>query len=106
MTCARCGQSDPDAPPGRWCKACERAYDGWSRQYAADILWSVLAGTAVVLFAGVGLPLLGLDWLLAATGVFAGFGTFVGLFRLNARRRRRQFLTAGPVPRAYLPGKT
>jgi hypothetical protein len=60
----------------------------------------------VVAFAGMGLPLLGVSWLAAAVGVFGGFGTFAGLHRLNTGRRRRQYLRAGEVPRAYLPGKT
>ena len=105
MACARCGDPDPDAAPPRWCKACELAYDGWSRRYAADIVWSTLPAMAIVAFAGMGLPLLGASWLLAATGVFAGFGTLVGLHRLHRRRRRRQFLEIGEVPRAYLPSK-
>jgi hypothetical protein len=49
-----------------------------------------------------GLPLLGADWVAAASAVFAGFGTLVGLFRLSRRRRRRQFLLDS-LPRAYLP---
>lgn len=100
MTCPRCG-AEVDRP-GRWCAACERAYDGWSRRYAADVVWEALSGTAVVMFAGVGLPLLGAPWLLAAVGVFAGFGTFVGLHRVNQRRHRRAYLARGDVPRAYL----
>jgi hypothetical protein len=106
MACERCGDPDVDGDPSRWCKACEVAYDGWSRRYAADILWAVLPAGVLVTFAGMGLPLLGASWLLAATGVFAGFGTMIGLHRLNRRRRRRQYLEAGEVPRAYLPGKT
>ena len=47
------------------------------------------------------LPLLGLGPLIAAVGVFGGFGTLYGLHRVNNRRRRRQFLQA-PLPRAYL----
>jgi predicted membrane-bound spermidine synthase len=104
MACARCG--DPDSETGRrWCAACERAYDVWSRRHASDVAWAALAGTVVVTFGGMVLPLLGLSWLAAAAGVFAGFGAFVGLYRLNARRRRRQYLRTGEVPRAYLPGK-
>lgn len=115
MACARCGNPDetePSAPEvpllslarGRtWCPTCERAYDAWSRRHASDIVWEALAGTVIVLFAGMGLPLLGVSWLVAATGVFAGFGTMIGLHRVNARRRRRQYLR-GEVPRAYLPG--
>jgi hypothetical protein len=105
MACARCGNPD-EGDDRRWCAACEAAYDGWSRRYAADIVWAALTGTVVVVFAGMGLPLLGVSWLAAVTGVFAGFGAFLGLHRLNGRRRRRQFLAGGPVPRAYLPGKS
>ena len=101
MTCERCGAET--AEDRRWCKDCEQAFDGWSRQHAADLVWQVLAGTVVIVGFGMGLPLLGVSWLVAAGGVFAGFGTFVGLHRLNRRRRRQQFLTAG-VPRMYLPG--
>jgi hypothetical protein len=105
MACARCGTSE--IPSERaWCVACERAYDAWSRRYAGDVVWEVLAGTAVVAFAGMGLPLLGVSWLAAVSGVFAAFGTFAGLHRLNGRRRRRQYLRAGAMPRAYLPSKT
>jgi hypothetical protein len=104
MACARCGNPDPETGR-RWCAACERAYDAWSRRYASDVVWAALSGTVIVAFAGMGLPLLGVSWLAAAGGVFAGFGAFVGLHRLNARRRRRQYLKAGGMPRAYLPGK-
>jgi hypothetical protein len=119
MACPRCGDPDaeperasPDGPFGlatggrRWCAACERAYDAWSRRHASDIVWEALAGTVVVVFAGMGLPLLGVPWLVAASGVFAGFGALVGLHRLNRRRRRRQYLQVGEVPRAYLPHRT
>lgn len=109
MACPRCGNPEPESgsvSERRWCAACERAYDAWSRRYASDVVWQVLAGMVIVVFAGMGLPLLGVSWLAAATGVFAGFGTFVGLHRLNTRRRRRQYLRGGEVPRAYLPGKT
>ena len=46
------------------------------------------------------------EWLVAASAIFAGFGTIGGLHYLNQRRRRRQFLRTGDVPRAYLPSKT
>jgi hypothetical protein len=101
-----------DAPFGflaqarRWCDACERDYDAWSRRHAADVVWEALAGMVIVVFAGMGLPLLGVSWVLAATGIFAGFGTIIGVHRLNARRRRRQYLRGGDMPRAYLTEKT
>lgn len=105
MACVRCGT--PETPSGRtWCAACERAYDAWSRRYAGDVVWEVLSGTAVVAFAGMGLPLLGVSWVAAVCGVFAAFGTVAGLHRLNGRRRRRQYLLSGAMPRAYLPQKT
>jgi hypothetical protein len=104
MACPRCGAPAPDTGR-RWCAACELAYDAWSRRYASDVVWEALAGTVVVAFAGMGLPLLGVSWLAAASGVFAGFGAFIGLHRLNTRRRRRQYLRGGEMPRAYLPGK-
>jgi hypothetical protein len=105
MACARCGEPDPEPRRG-WCTACELAYDAWSRRYASDVVWEALSGTVVVAFAGMGLPLLGVSWLAAASGIFAGFGAFLGLRRFNNRRRRRQYLEVGAVPRAYLPGKT
>ena len=101
MSCARC-QGAVDANASSWCKDCERLYDGWVRRHASDIVWQSLAGTVVVSTIGLGLPLLGVGWLVAATSAFAGFGTIFGLGRLNRRRRRRQFLQA-PLPRADLP---
>lgn len=106
MTCPRCDEPDDALAPGRWCKLCEASYDVWSRRYASDIVWEVLVGTSLVVFAGMGLPLLGASWLFAATGIFAGFGAILGLHRLNRRRHRREYLRSGEVPRAYLPSKT
>ncbi len=105
MACPRCGDPAPETGP-RWGASRERDYASWSRRFPSDVVWEALAGTVVVAFAGMGLPLLGVSWLAAAAGVFAGFGAFLGLHRLNGRRRRRQYLRAGAVPRAYLPGKT
>ena len=104
MQCSRC-QAELVPPVARsgWCKACELAYDGWSRQYAADIVWQLLGAATVVATIAIALPLLGLPVLLAATGIFAGFGALVGLRQLNGRRRRKQFAATGDVPRAYLP---
>ena len=104
MACARCGNLELETGR-RWCAACERGYDAWSRRHASDIAWAALSGTVVVAFAGMVLPLLGVSWLAAVAGVFGGFGAFVGLYRLNARRRRRQYLRSGGVPRAYLPDR-
>jgi hypothetical protein len=105
MACARCGNPELEIRR-RWCAACERAYDGWSRRYAGDVVWEVLAGTVAVTAIGMGLPLLGVSWLAAVAGVFAGFGAFAGLHRLNGRRRRRQYLRGGEMPRAYLLDRT
>jgi hypothetical protein len=99
MTCPRCGAKTSD---DRWCAECERAFDTWSRRHASDIIWSLLAGGLIVTATAVTLPLLGLDWILAATGVFTGFGTLYGLHQLTRRRRRRQFLRGAAMPRAYL----
>ena len=100
MACERCGR---DAKPGTWCAECERAYDTWVRRHAADIVWAVLGGGVVLAAVGMILPLLGADWIVAASAAFAGWGTIFGLHRLNARRRRRQFLAGDALPRAYLP---
>jgi hypothetical protein len=100
MACPRCSAESSD---DRWCTECERAYDTWSRRHASDIIWAVMAGMVIVTGTAIALPLLGIDWIAAATGVFAGFGTLVGLHRVNRRRRRRQFLRGAAMPRAYLP---
>lgn len=98
MACRRCGSESAS----KWCKDCEQQYDQWVRAHAADIVWQALAGGVVVCAIGVGLPLLGVGSLVAASGAFAGFGTLYGLSRMTRRRRRHQFLQA-PLPRAYLP---
>lgn len=103
MQCRRC-----DAPiddERRWCASCERAYDTWSRRHASDVVWTILAGGTVTTLIGMGLPLLGLSMLYAATAIFAGFATFGATYRLAWHRRRQQFL-ATALPRAYLPTKT
>ena len=100
VACPRCGTDSDD---DRWCTECERAYDTWSRRHAADIIWSLMAGMVIVATTAIAVPMLGMDWILAATGVFTGFGTLVGVHRLNRRRRRRQFLRGAAMPRAYLP---
>ena len=99
-TCQRCGAEVTGKTA--WCKQCDVLYDGWIRKYATDIVWQALAAGVVVAAAGLGLPLLGVGWLVGATGAFAGFGTLYGLSRLTRRRRRRQFLQTS-LPRAYLP---
>lgn len=104
MSCTRC-KADGDLGPRGWCRDCEREYDTWVRRHASDIIWPVLAGMVMLSAVALGLPLLGAGYVVATTGVFAGFGTLVGLQRLNARRRRKQFQLAS-LPRAYLPSKT
>lgn len=100
MSCPRCGADTPS-----WCKDCEKLYDAWSRQHAADILWQTGSGAMVAMVIGLGAPLLGLTPILGIVGVLVGFGTFMGLRVWGNGRRRRQFLTAS-VPRAYLPGQS
>lgn len=97
MSCPRCGAETPS-----WCTECEKHYDTWVRQHAADILWQTGTGAVVAMLIGLGAPLLGLTPLVGIAGVFAGFGTFMGLKRWGKARRRRQYL-ATSVPRAYLP---
>ncbi len=75
----------------------------WQRRHAGDMVWSALGGMAVMLCAGVLIPALGVSWLFALSGVFAGFGALIGIARYNKRRRRGQFLRGAAVPRAYLP---
>ncbi|MDQ3367519.1 MAG: hypothetical protein M3680_19025 [Myxococcota bacterium] len=103
MACPRCEVETVD---DRWCTACERAYDMWSRRNASDMIWPVLTAMLIVSTVGIGLPLLGFEFVLAATGVFAGFGALVGMTRANTRRRRKQFVLGAAVPRAYLPEKS
>jgi Flp pilus assembly protein TadB len=109
MSCQRCGAEiparGPRAPKGAtktWCKACEGLYDGWVRRHATDVVWQALLAGVVVAVMGLGLPLLGVDSLIAASGAFAGFGTLYGLNRATRRKRRQQFLQTA-LPRAYLP---
>lgn len=105
MECARCKQ---DAALDRhgFCSDCAREYDGWIRQYASDIVPPAIVAMVIVLGVGMLVPFLGVSSLVALAGVFTGFGTLVGLFQLNRRRRRRQFLSTSGLPRAYLPTKT
>ena len=91
--------------PAPWCQDCEKQYDAWVRKHATDILWQTGLGAVVAMLIGLGLPLLGVEPVIATTGVLAGFGTFLGLRSWGKKRRRQQFLT-GALPRAYLPSKT
>jgi hypothetical protein len=102
MGCPRC-QADADLQKSGWCGPCERAFDTWVRRHATDIVWSALCGGVVMSAVGIGLPLLGVGWIVAAGAAFAGWGTILGVWRFNAKRRRQQFLQLGDLPRAYLP---
>lgn len=101
MQCPRCGATTELATNG-WCRACEGAYDTWSRQHAADILWQTGSGASVAMIIGLGGLVLGASPVFAIAGVLAGASTFIGLRLWGLRRRRRQYL-ATSVPRAYLP---
>lgn len=103
LECERCRTALDD--DRRWCPACERAYDTWSRQHATDVVWTVLSAGLVTSLIGMGLPLLGLDLVFAGVAIFAGFGTWGAVHSANRRRRRQQFLR-GALPRAYLMSKT
>jgi len=102
MACSRCGADEPTNRSG-WCATCDRDFDTWSRRHATDILWALLGGGMVVASAAIVLPLLGVTWIVSATGIFAGFGTIIGSYTLIRKRRRRQFLQGAAMPRAYLP---
>jgi hypothetical protein len=104
MACPHCAVEDNLLASG-WCRDCERAFGIWGRRYATDMVAIVLVGMAIVLVGGIGLPLLGLNWLASASSIVVSFGAMVGLYRFTDRRRRRQFLDER-VPRAYLPDRT
>ena len=104
MACARCRGDGPTGREG-WCAECESAYENWLRPYATDIIVPVLTGMVVITTIALVLPFLGAGSLIAYGGVFAGFATLFGMFRLRRRKRRQQFLTTS-LPRAYLPSKT
>jgi hypothetical protein len=104
MPCERCSRDAPLNKAG-WCAACDRVYDGWVRQYAADVIWPLMLGMTVLTSIAMLAPMLGVNALVMAAGAGAGVGTFYGLTRYNQRRRRRQFLSSS-VPRAYLRSKT
>jgi hypothetical protein len=104
MACPHCAVEDNLLASG-WCRDCERAFGIWGRRHATDMVAIVLVGMAIVLVGGLGLPLLGMNWLISATSIFVSFGAMAGLYRFFDRRRRRQFLETR-LPRAYLPGKT
>lgn len=102
MACVRC-QADGPVNKAGWCADCEKAYDTWVRRHATDIIWSVMGGGVILGAIGVGLPLLGIPSAIAFAAAFVGVGATVALQRAAGRRRRRQFLAGGAMPRAYLP---
>jgi Flp pilus assembly protein TadB len=116
MACERCGderdrreeqqtrliQAEDTRLATTFCRACENQYDAWQRQHAADIIWQTGIGAIVAMIIGLGLPLLGLEPIIGIVGVLVGFGTFIGLRQWGKHRRRRQFVLAGDLPRAYL----
>lgn len=104
MGCPRCAVEDNLLASG-WCRDCERAFGVWGRRHATDMVSTVLVGMAIVLAGGMGLPLLGVPWLISGTSIFVSFGAMLGLYQFHDRRRRRQFLEAR-LPRAYLLGRT
>ena len=104
MACPHCAAEDNLLASG-WCRDCERAFGIWGRRYATDMVSTVLVGMAIVLVGGMGLPLLGVNWLASAGSILASFGAMVGLYRHFDRRRRQQFLQER-LPRAYLPDQT
>jgi hypothetical protein len=104
VACPHCSV-DKNLLASGWCRDCERAFGIWGRRYAGDMVSTVLAGMAIVLVGGMGLPLLGFNWLLSLSSIVVSFGTMLGLYQFHDRRRRRQFLDAR-LPRAYLPSRT
>src|SRR4029078_13705847 len=88
MACPHCAVKDNLLASG-WCRDCERAFGIWGRRHATDIVSTVLVGMEIVLFGGMGLPLLGFSWLLSASIIFVAFGTMLGLYQFHDRRRRR-----------------
>ncbi len=104
MACPHCEVDDNLLASG-WCRDCERAFGVWGRRHAGDIVSTVLVGMTIVLAGGMGLPLLGVPWILSACSIFVSFGAMLSLYQFHDRRRRQQFLDAR-LPRAYLPSKT
>ena len=104
MPCLRC-RADAEVTASGWCTDCEHQYDAWVRRHAADIIWQAFSGAIIAMVIGLGLPVLGVEPLIAGAGVLVGAGAFLGLRRWSNARRRRQFL-GGSLPRAYLVEKT
>jgi hypothetical protein len=104
MACPHCAIEENLLASG-WCRDCERAFGIWGRRYATDIVSTVLVGMAIVLVGGMGLPLLGFNWLLSASSILVSFGAMLALYQFHDRRRRRQFLDER-LPRAYVMSGT
>jgi hypothetical protein len=101
VSCPRCfGDTDP-APGAPWCDVCELEYAQFVRDHAADIVAPLLFTMLIMTTGGLIVPILGGSIGFAALGVFAGFGSLVGLTQLRRKRRRRQFLRAA-LPQARL----
>ena len=102
MACPRCRDPERELAQGAdWCELCEEEYDVYIRAHATGIIAPVLTAMVIISVGGLLVPLLGGSTLIAALGVFAGFGTMVGMVRHNRRRLRRRFLRA-PLPQARL----
>lgn len=104
MGCPHCA-TDQNLLASGWCRDCERAFGIWGRRYASDMVSTVMVGMAIVLTGGMGLPLLGFNWLISLSSIIVSFGAMLGLYQFHDRRRRQQFLHAR-LPRAYLASKT
>ena len=95
----RCGRCHAESTR-KWCATCEGAFDVWVRRYASDMIVPLVAGSLVVVTFAMGLPLLGVGWLVGGAGAVLGFGMLGAFAQLTRARRRRQFLDA--MPRAAL----
>jgi len=104
VKCPHCA-TDQNLLASGWCRNCERSFGIWGRRHATDMVSTVLVGMAIVLVGGMGLPLLGFNWLISLSSIVASFGAMIGLYQFHDRRRRLQFLDTR-LPRAYLPSKT
>jgi len=77
MPCVRCTADVPVDKRG-WCAECEKAFDGWVRRYASDVIWPLLLGMTLVTSVAVVLPLLGAGTLIIAGGIDLSIGSFMG----------------------------
>src|SRR5215510_7252835 len=78
MACPRCAVSEGLLASG-WCRDCEVAFGIWGRRHAGDLVSTVLAGMVAGVVGGIGLPLLGLPWLISAISVFLSLGVMFGV---------------------------